>query len=412
MDTLLSSSARLFGEFWSVVVDVWTQGVLGIDIGRILVTFFILLVFVMARKLITRLVVKRLRSLAMRSKLRFDDDAVDALEGPLRFIPIIIGVFVALEFLGLEGMSAEIGDRLLRSLVAIVIFWGFYNLVGPFSFLLGRLEQVFSSVMVEWLVKAVRGGFLFIGAATVLGIWGIQIGPVLAGLGLVGVAVALGAQDLFKNLIGGTLILAEKRFSHGDWVKVEGVVEGVVESIGFRSTVVRRFDKAPVYVPNARFSDNAVINFSQMSHRRIFWKIGVLYSTTVDQLRQIRDGIEAYILEHRDEFASPSEVATFVRVDSFNDSSIDIMVYCFTRTIKWGEWLEIKERLAYHIKDVVERAGSGFAFPSRSLYIESPTGENAEVFVPPYRDEGEAKNKKLGTRVTDISTDVPGEVGK
>ena len=412
MDTLLSSSARLFGEFWSVVVDVWTQGVWGIDIGRILVTFFILLVFVMARKLITRLVVKRLRSLAMRSKLRFDDDAVDALEAPLRFIPIVIGVFVALEFLGLEGMRAEIGDRLVRSLVTIVIFWGFYNLVGPFSFLLGRLEQVFSSVMVEWLVKAVRGGFLFIGAATVLGIWGIQIGPVLAGLGLVGVAVALGAQDLFKNLIGGTLILAEKRFSHGDWVKVEGVVEGVVESIGFRSTVVRRFDKAPVYVPNARFSDNAVINFSQMSHRRIFWKIGVLYSTTVDQLRQIRDGIEAYILEHRDEFASPSEVATFVRVDSFNDSSIDIMVYCFTRTIKWGEWLEIKERLAYHIKDVVERAGSGFAFPSRSLYIESPTGENAEVFVPPYRDEGEAKNKKLGTRVTDISTDVPGDVGK
>lgn len=412
MDTLLSSSARLFGEFWSVVVDVWTQGVLGIDIGRILVTFFILLAFVMARKLITRLVVKRLRSLAMRSKLRFDDDAVDALEAPLRFIPIVIGVFVALEFLGLEGMRAEIGDRLVRSLVTIVIFWGFYNLVGPFSFLLGRLEQVFSSVMVEWLVKAVRGGFLFIGAATVLGNWGIQIGPVLAGLGLIGVAVALGAQDLFKNLIGGTLILAEKRFTHGDWVKVEGVVEGVVESIGFRSTVVRRFDKAPVYVPNARFSDNAVINFSQMSHRRIFWKIGVLYSTTVDQLRQIRDGIEAYILEHRDEFASPSEVATFVRVDSFNDSSIDIMVYCFTRTIKWGEWLEIKERLAYHIKDVVERAGSGFAFPSRSLYIESPTGENAEVFDPPYRDEGEAKNEKLGTRVTDISTDVVGDVGK
>ena len=405
MDTFVSTSTQLLGEFWAVVVDVWTEGILGIDIGRILIAFFILLAFIAVRRLITRFVIKRLRSLAKRSKWRVDDKAVDALEAPLRFIPVVFGVFVALQYLGLEGTSAEIGDRFVRSLVVIVIFWGFHNLVAPFSLLLAPLEKVFSSVLVEWLVKAVRVSFLFVGAATVLSVWGIQIGPVLAGLGLVGVAVALGAQDLFKNLIGGLLILAERRFSHGDWVNVEGVVEGVVESIGFRSTVVRRFDKAPVYVPNASFSDNAVINFSQMSHRRIFWKIGVLYSTTVDQLRQIRDGIEAYILEHPDEFARPSEVATFVRVDSFNDSSIDIMVYCFTRTIKWGEWLEIKERLAYHIKAVVEQAGSGFAFPSRSLYIESPTGETAEVFVPPSRDEGEPKREKIGI----LSKAVPSE---
>ena len=204
-------------------------------------------------------------------------------------------------------------------------------------------------------------------------------------------AVALGAQDLFKNLIGGILIIAEKRFNHGDWVLIDGVVEGVVESIGFRSTVIRRFDQAPVFVPNARFSDGAVINFSQMRFRRIFWKIGVLYSTSVDQLRQIRDGIECYILDHKDEFASPSEVATFVRVDSFNESSIDIMVYCFTRTTKWGEWLEIKERLAYYIKDVVEGAGSAFAFPSRSLYIENQTGEKPDLFVPPERPATQPK---------------------
>src|SRR3546814_4513184 len=95
-----------------------------------------------------------------------------------------------------------------------------------------------------------------------------------------------------------------------------------------------------------------------MTHRRIYWKVGVRYSTSVEQLREIRDGIEAYILEHDDAFARPSEVATFVRIDSFSDSSIDILVYCFTRTITWGEWLAIKEGLAYRIKEVVEGAGT------------------------------------------------------
>ena len=241
---------------------------------------------------------------------------------------------------------------------------------------------MFSSVMVEWLIKAVRLAVLLVGAATILQVWGIAIGPILAGLGLIGVAVALGAQDLFKNLIAGILIIVERRFSHGDWVFVDGIVEGTIESIGFRSTLVRRFDKAPVFVPNAKLSDNAVTNFSMMTHRRIYWRIGVLYSTTIEQLREVREKIERYVLDTAD-FAGPDEVPTFVRIDSFNDSSIDIMLYCFTRTTTWGEWLEVKERLAYRVKDIVEAAGTGFAFPSRSLYIETPAGEIAEVFEPP-----------------------------
>ena len=119
---------------------------------------------------------------------------------------------------------------------------------------------------------------------------------------LIGVAVALGAQDLFKNLISGFLIIAEKRFNIGDWIKVEGVVEGTVEAIGFRSTFVRRFDKAPVYIPNAKLSDNSLINFSSMSHRRIYWRIGVQYRTTIEMLREIRDNIENYIIEMRADY--------------------------------------------------------------------------------------------------------------
>jgi small-conductance mechanosensitive channel len=100
---------------------------------------------------------------------------------------------------------------------------------------------------------------------------------------------------------------------------------------------------------------------------------------------EIRAGIEAYIHEN-DAFADPEEVATFVRIDAFNDSSIDIMVYCFTRTTVWGEWLEVKEALAYRIKEIVEGAGTAFAFPSRSLYVEALPGGAPEAFTPPRSD--------------------------
>ena len=137
-----------------------------------------------------------------------------------------------------------------------------------------------------------------------------------------------------------------------------------------------------MFVPNATLSDNAVTNFSAMTHRRIYWVIGVEYGATVPQLRKVRDAIESYVTSNSD-FASPDEVATFVRIDSFNDSSIDILLYCFTRTTKWGEWLKIKEDLAYKVKEIVEGAGTSFAFPSRSVYVHAAPAENPEVFTPP-----------------------------
>lgn len=369
-------------KFWAVVAEVWREGVLGVDIGRMLVAAGIVLLFLLFRNLFTRFVLGLVKRWSRRTRTEFDDKVIDSIEPPVRFVPLLMGLFIAIEYLSLDGAAESIAGKLIRSLVAFTIFWAFYRAVEPMSFALRRLERIFTRPMVDWLVKAIKLVFVFMGAATILQVWGIAIGPIIAGFGLFGVAVALGAQDMFKNLIAGLLIIAEKRFNIGDWINVDGVVEGTVENIGFRSTRVRRFDKAPVHVPNSRLADNAVTNFSAMTHRRIYWKIGVEYRTTVDQLRAVRDGIESYIMES-EEFAQPPDVATFVRIDSFNDSSIDIMVYCFTRTTVWGEWLEIKERLACRIKEIVEGAGTSFAFPSRSIYVETPGTETPEVFVPP-----------------------------
>ena len=383
---------QTFEEFWALVVDVWQQGVFGADVGHFITALGIFLAFFLLRGLVTRFILYEIKVLTARTHTPIDDDLVVALEGPVRFTFIILGLFFGGEFLRLEETPAELADNLFRSLVTFNIFWLLFRLVQPLSHLFTPLEELFSPELVEWLLKILKGLIALIGGAAVLEIWGIKVGPMLAGLGIVGAAVALGAQDLFKNLIGGMLVLAEKRFRVGDWILVDGIVEGTVEKIGFRSTMVRRFDKAPVQVPNAEFADKPVTNFSEMTHRRIYWKIGVEYGTRIDQLREIRDKIEAYVLGE-DAFAKPPEVATFVRIDSFNASSIDIMLYCFTRTTVWGEWLAIKEQLAYRIKQIVEEAGTGFAFPSQSIYVESlpsAPGDPAEAdqdgpepFTPP-----------------------------
>lgn len=368
-------------DFVDLVREVWQEGVYGIPIADTLLALLVFGFFLLIRNLFTRFVIAAVRRTTAKTQTTIDDHILSALARPLRFVPVVMGLFFATSLLDVAPETDAFFRTVNRSLVAFTLFWSFYRLVGPLGQLLMHARGVLTRPMVEWIAKATRVAFIALGAATILEMWGIAVAPIIAGLGLFGVAVALGAQDLFKNLIAGLFVIGERRFQPGDWVFVDGVVEGTVEQIGFRTTTVRRFDKAPVYVPNSRLSDSAVTNFSRMTHRRIRWIIGLEYRTTMAQLRAIRDAIEARILGNED-FAHPPEVPTFVRIDSFNDSSIDILLYCFTRTTDWGTWLEIKEDLALAIKEIVESEGAGFAFPSRSLYLETMP-DAPEVFSPP-----------------------------
>jgi MscS family membrane protein len=221
--------------------------------------------------------------------------------------------------------------------------------------------------LIGWIIKSLKILIFILGLAAVLELWGIKIGPIIAGLGLFGVAVALGAQDLFKNLISGILVLVEKRFKIGDWILVEGIIEGIVEKIGFRSTVLRKFDKSLAIIPNFQFAENAVINISETTNWRVDWAITLQYDTTVDQLKKIRNEIENHI-NGSDDFDKAVGVA--VRIEKFSDSSIDMRVRCFTTSNSFTTWLEVKEKLAIEIKQIVEGNNAGFAFPSQSIYIE------------------------------------------
>ena len=370
-----------FNQFFSLFKEIWIGGIFGVNVSEIIIGLIIFLIFYVLRRLFARFVIRRLGKYVLKSENQIDDAIVDVIEGPLKFLPVVLGFFIASSYVDFSTNVQSFIDLINRSLITIFIFWLLHQLVIPFSFLIKKFEEKISKPLVDWTLKGLKILIFILGVVAILELWGIKVGPVIAGLGLFGVAVALGAQDLFKNLISGIMILMERRFTIGDVILVSGEVEGVVEQIGFRSTLIRRFDSTPVMVPNYKFAEQSVTNHTRRHHRRIRWLIGLEYRTSIDQLKKIRDKI-TNLIENDNNFAKNINTSYFVRVDSFSESSIDMLVQAFTETNEWGEYLKIKEALAVKIIEIVEQNKAGFAFPSQSIYMESMPDEKPEIFNP------------------------------
>jgi len=358
---------NLFNNFTDLFISVWSKGIYGVDIFQILIGIGIFFIFLIFRGIISKVIIKRLKAIAKKTTNKLDDTFVNAMEGPARFLPIVLGFFIASYYMSFGDDGRAVVDTINRTLITILIFWVIHQIIEPISYILSGLDKMLTRELIGWIIKSLKILVFILGLAAVLELWGIKIGPIIAGLGLFGVAVALGAQDLFKNLISGILVLVEKRFKIGDWILVEGIIEGIVEKIGFRSTTIRKFDKSLAIIPNFQFAENAVVNVSETSNWLISWIITLQYDTTIDQLKTVRNEIENYINKSEDYNIS---IGVAVRIDKFSDSSIDMYVRCFTKTDSWNEWLSVKERLAIEIKQIVEKNKASFAFPSQSIYIE------------------------------------------
>ena len=370
-----------FNQFLSLFQEIWSEGIFGINVSEIIIGLIIFLIFYVLRRLFARFLINRLSKIVLQTDNKLDDTIINVIEGPLKFLPVVIGFFIASSYVEFSLEVQSFIDLINRSLITIFIFWLLHQLVIPFSFLIKKFEEKISKPLVDWTLRGLKILIFILGIVAILELWGIKVGPVIAGLGLFGVAVALGAQDLFKNLISGIMILMERRFTIGDVILVSGEVEGVVEQIGFRSTLVRRFDSTPVMVPNFKFAEQSVTNYTKRHHRRIRWLIGLEYRTTTDQLKKIRDEINEIIVNNNN-FAKNEHTSYYVRIDSFSDSSIDMLVQAFTQTNDWGQYLQIKEELAVKIIKIVENNKAGFAFPSQSIYVESLPSDRPEIFNP------------------------------
>ena len=368
-------------EFLELFSDVWKEGIFGINASEIIIGFIIFLIFYVLRRLFAKLIIGRLNKIVMKSQNKLDDTVVDVIEGPLKFLPVVIGFFIASSYIDFTNQVQGFIDLVNRTLITIFIFWMMHQLIVPFAFLIKSFEEKLTTALVDWTLKGLKILVIILAIVAILELWGIKVGPVIAGLGLFGVAVALGAQDLFKNLISGIMILMERRFMIGDVIHVSGEAEGTVEQIGFRSTLIRQFDSNVVTIPNFKFAEQSVTNYSKRINRRIKWTIGLEYRTSVQQLRSIRNNIKNY-LDEDESFANDGSSyfkSNFVRIENFSDSSIDMLVVCFTNSSEWIKFIEIKENLAIKIKEIVEHENAGFAFPSQSIYVETSTNEDKDI---------------------------------
>ena len=341
-----------------------------ITLSNFVLSFFVFLLILISRKLIKKILLKKSTII-----FRFSDEKVKkaftkSIDKPAEFLVITFSIFSATNLLNAPERANIFLNNINLSLFTILIFWMISKIIEPLSHKIKNLKTVLNKDLLDWMISAIKILIFILGFSAVLELWGIKVGPIIAGLGLFGVAVALGAQDLFKNLISGILVLVEKRFKKGDVITIENIVEGSVEKIGFRSTAIRKFDKSLCFIPNYQFAENAVINITEISNRRINWVIGVEYKTTITQLKNICDDIEKSIRSNKKDFLISDSTPVIVKINEFAPSSIDILVRCFTKTNDYNKFIDAKDSLAIEIKKIVEGRKCSFAFPSQSLYIE------------------------------------------
>jgi MscS family membrane protein len=351
-----------------IITNVWKEGFLGIGITEIIVSLLIFITGAISRAFFVGRVLNWLEDLTSQTDSEIDDVLLKSLKKPLGYIPMTIALYCVAVYLPLTGMADTFATNLIEAMIAFTIFSAFANSVAPI-FQAFTSRAVLTRSMTMWLERAARIIIWIIGLGIILDIFGIQIGPLVAGLGLFSVAVALGAQDLFKNLISGLLIIGENRFQPGDRIEVPGSLHGMVEDIGFRSTLVRMFDTAPMLVPNKDLSDVKVINHGNMVYRRISWHLNLIYSTTQEQLAKICEDITAFI-DSSDDFVKNPEQESFARTEELASSSIDVRVLCYTDPVGLTDFSKIKQNLIFEIIKIVRSNGSEFAYPSTSVYIE------------------------------------------
>ncbi|WP_018921452.1 mechanosensitive ion channel family protein [Salsuginibacillus kocurii] len=338
--------------------------------------------FWLFRKIFTKYIFTLFLRLSKKTSTDIVPNLLFSFEKPLHFLMTILGFYLALVYLPIPAEIMYYLHLLFRSILIIVLGWGLYNFSGTsstlFNTIAGKVDQSGNSMVIPFLSRIVR--FLIIALTiTVVAVeWGYNINGFIAGLGLGGLAFALAAQETLSNLFGGVVIIAEKPFKKDDWIETPSV-EGLVEDINFRSTKIRTFADSLIIVPNSILAHEPITNWSEMGRRRITFSIGVTYTTPKDRLEACVEKIREYLTDHDD----IDQEDILVYFDEFNESSLNIFCYFFTKTTTWQEWLEVKERVNFKVMDILQGESVQIAFPTRSIYVEEDPRRQGGTGVRP-----------------------------
>ena len=341
------------------------------EYGWVVQVFLVVLVTLIVGAIVRRMVLHLIeRTQATRNLV--DDALVSALHGPARGMVWVVGMTAAAYIAGAQT-EAVIFDALpaIRNIGVVgMLTWFLLRLVKGYEdfYIVEQRERghLTDLMFVHAVGKLARASIAITAALVALQTLDISIAGLLAFGGVGGIAVGLAAQDLLANVFGGVTLYLDRPFSVGDWVRSpDQDIEGTVEDIGWRRTLIRTFDKRPLYVPNAAFTTISVENPSRMSHRRIKETIGVRYAD-LDRVPVMLAEIRAYLIGSASIDASQTLMVNF---NQFGASSLDFFIYCFTHTTVWTEYHRIKEEVLLHIADIIARHGGEIAFPTRTLHV-------------------------------------------
>lgn len=346
---------------------------LGISLIDIMLAFSLILAGFFFRKIILLMFGKLIQT-AEQSRFRYDRPFLESLSKPLGWVTPMIAIYLASLVLQLPSEPVDLARfaaALFRASWILLGIWmslRLYEVVcDVWADLATRTETVLDDQVIPILRKSGRVFLILFGMVLFVQNMGYSVGSLIASLGLGGAALALASKDTLANLFGSIVIFFDRPFQIGDWIEVEQI-EGTVEDIGLRTIRIRTFANSVITVPNSFFTTSVINNWSRMEKRRIKMTIGLTYDTSTEQMEDVLKAIKSIILEdeklHHDFF--------LVNFTGFGTSSLNILVYCFTVTTAWQEYMDAREEFLLKIMLKIEELGLAFAFPTQTLHLHSP----------------------------------------
>ncbi|MFP9126544.1 mechanosensitive ion channel family protein [Niallia sp. BSM11] len=325
------------------------------------------------RKWFTNYFFKLILSYTKKKKIHAASTFLVAFEKPVRWVFVVIGIQLAFLFLPIQTVSFE--SSLVRSCFIGLLTWGLFNLSSVttllFPKLMTKLDINVDKIIVPFITKMLKTLVLMLGFSIIAQEWGFNINGFIAGLGLGGLAIALAAKETVSNLFGGVVLVTEKPFTIGDWIKTPSV-EGTIEDITFRSTKVRTFAQALVTVPNSTLANEPIINWSKMGKRQVSFYLKVDIHTKKERLQATIANMKAVLERHPG--VHPETI--LVSLESLNDSSADILIYFFTKATDYNGYLQTKEDINFQIIEIIEKKDVAFAVPKSTVHVEMPAELN------------------------------------
>jgi len=308
----------------------------------------------------------------------FDDIILKSIQKPLTYLIILVSLILIFEALNSLFQIFEFFDtsKVIYLLIVILISWTLLRILNGYysnkSFLRNLKESDDPMVVeqtYEITIRIFKIIVIIITALTLMQEFGLSISGLLAFGGVGGLVIGLAAKDLLSNFFGGLMIFLDRPFKVGEFIKSpDRNIEGIVESIGWRLTVVRTFSKNVLYIPNSAFANIVVENATRMTNRRINQIIGLRYDD-LDKIPKIVDDVRMYLENHNDIDQSNKPTVYF---QSFSASSCDFFIRAFTNTKDWREFLKIKEQVLYKVSEIINNHNAVIAFPTMTIEMDSP----------------------------------------